>query len=79
MATIERQFYRSWRGPRVSDIDTWRLVFDRCTGNLGVRHQWETDRHSGVDDFGIAEFLVEQGAAQSALLTMLFDEATVAA
>jgi len=32
-----------------------------------------------VDDFGIAEFLVEQGSAQSALLTMLFDEATVAA
>jgi len=56
MATIERQFYRSWRGPGVSDIDTWRLVFDRCTGNLAVRHQWETDRHSGVDDFGMAEF-----------------------
>jgi hypothetical protein len=63
----------------VSDIDIWRLVFDRCTGNLVVRHQWETDRYSGVDDFGIVEFLVEQGAAQSALLTLLFDEATVAA
>jgi hypothetical protein len=45
---------------------------------LVVRHQWETDRHSGVDDFWIAEFLLEQGAAQSALLTLLFDEATVA-
>ena len=75
MATIERQFYLSWRGPDVSDIDIWRLVFDRCTGNLVVRHQWETDRHSGLDDFGIAEFLVEQGAAQSALLTLLFDAA----
>ena len=75
MATIEREFYRSWRGPGVSDIDAWRLVFDRCSGNLVVRHRWETDHHSGVDDFGIAEFLVEQAAAQSALLTLLFDEA----
>jgi hypothetical protein len=58
---------------------TWRLVFDRCTGNLMVRHQWRPTATSGVDDFGIAEFLVEQGVAQSALLTLLFDEATVAA
>jgi len=77
MATIEREFYRSWRGPSVSDIDTCRLVFD-VHRNLVIRHQWETDRHGGADDFGIAEFLVEQGAAQSALLTLLFDEATVA-
>jgi hypothetical protein len=79
MATIEREFYRSWRGPSVNDIDTWQLVFDRCSRNLMVRHQWETDRHSGVDDFGIAEFLVAQGPAQSALLTLLFDEANVPA
>ena len=79
MATIEREFYRSWRGPSVSDIDTWRLVFNRFSRNLVVRHQWETGRHSGVEDFGIAEFLVDQGAAQSALLTLLFDEATVPA
>ena len=78
MATIEREFYRSWRGPSVSDIDTWRLVFDQSSGNLVVRHQWETDRHSGADDFGIDEFLVEEGAAQSALLTLLLDEATAA-
>jgi|HubBroStandDraft_6_1064221.scaffolds.fasta_scaffold501122_1 hypothetical protein len=79
MATIEREFYRSWRGPSVSDIDTWQLVFDRFSRNLVVRHQWEADRHTGVDDFGIAEFLVDQGPAQSALLTLLFDEANVPA
>jgi hypothetical protein len=79
MATIEREFYWSCRGPSVSDIDTWRLVFDRCSRNLVARHQWKTDRHSGMYDFGIAEFLVEQGATQSALLTLLFDEMTVPA
>jgi hypothetical protein len=55
------------------------LVFDRFSRNLVVRHQWEADRHTGVDDFGIAEFLVDQGPAQSALLTLLFDEANVPA
>jgi len=79
MATIEREFYRSWRGPSVSDLDTWQLVFDRFSRNLVVRHQWEAARHTGVDDFGIAEFLVDQGPAQSALLTLLFDEANVPA
>ena len=76
MATIEREFYRSWRGPNVSDIDTWQLVFDRFSRNLVVAINGS---HTGVDDFGIAEFLVDQGPAQSALLTLLFDEANVPA
>ena len=77
MASIEREFYRSARGPSPSDEDAWRLVFDREAGGLLVRHEWQSERHSGVDELGIAEFLVQQGAAQTALLTMLFAEATV--
>ena len=76
MATIEREFYRSSRGPAPRDEDAWRLVFDRATGRLIVRHEWEADRHSGLDELPVAEFLAEQGAPQTALLTMLFGEAT---
>jgi hypothetical protein len=71
MAVTEREFYRSARGPSPSDEDAWRLVFDNSTG-LFVRHEWQSKRHSGADDFAIAEFLAEQGAAQSALLNLLF-------
>jgi hypothetical protein len=38
MATIEREFYRSARGPAPTDDDTWRLVFDSRAGRLLVRH-----------------------------------------
>jgi hypothetical protein len=77
MAVLQREFYRSGRGPSLGDEDIWRLVFDRATGNLLVRHEWESARHSGLDEFGIAEFLAQQGAAQAALLSLLFSEAAV--
>lgn len=48
-----------------------------ATGSLLVRHEWKTERHSGVDEFEIAEFLAQQGAAQAALLNLLFSEETV--
>jgi hypothetical protein len=77
MAVIQREFYRSVRGPSPSDEDVWRLAFDPATGSLSVRHEWDSQRHNGVDDFGIEEFLAQQGAAQTALLSLLFGEATV--
>jgi len=79
VTSIQREIYRSLRGPTPSDEDVWRLVFDRATGNLLVRHEWESDRHSGVDDFEINEFLAEQGAAQTALMSILFGEITAEA
>ena len=79
VTSIQREIYRSVRGPTPGDEDVWRLVFDRATGNLLVRHEWESDRHSGVDDFEINEFLAEQGAAQTALMSILFGEITAEA
>ena len=75
MAVLEREFYRSARGPAPEDIDIWRLIFDETGANLLVRHEWRTERHSGVDDFTIAEFLLSEGAARDALLAALFGPA----
>jgi hypothetical protein len=76
MTAIEHEFHRSWRGPKADDVDRWRLVLDRESGNLTVRHEWKAERHSGTDEFGIAEFLVQQGAPQAALFALLFGEVT---
>jgi hypothetical protein len=35
--TIEREFYRSARGPAPTDEDTWHLVFDPTVRRLGGR------------------------------------------
>jgi hypothetical protein len=77
MTVLQRELYRSSRGPRAGDRDVWFVVFDRVTGKLLVRHEWDADRHSGFDEFGIAEFLTQAGAAPGALLTLLFTEAIV--
>ena len=47
MATIEREFYRSARGPAPTDEDTWRLVYDPRPMRLLVRHKWEAAGHNG--------------------------------
>jgi len=54
MAIIQREFYHGARGPSATDEDRWRLVFDEATGNLVVRHEWESERHSGVMSLGWA-------------------------
>jgi hypothetical protein len=72
MAAINREFYRSWRGPGPADQESWSLVFDPETGGLLVRHEWRTSRHVGVDDFDVTEFLKQPGAAQTALIESLF-------
>jgi len=76
MRSIEREFYHSARGPRPSDAESWRLVFDCDAGTLLVRHEWNSERHAGVDEFGIGEFLTQDGGPQNALLALLFGEAT---
>ena len=75
MAILEREFYRSARGPAADDIDIWRLIFDEAEANLLIRHEWRTERHSGIDDFTVAEFLLSEGAARDALLAVLFGPA----
>jgi hypothetical protein len=72
MAAIQRQFYRSWRGPTPADEDTWSLLFDPATRRLLVRHEWQGSGHSGFDDLPVAEFLEQTGGAQSALIDELF-------
>jgi hypothetical protein len=72
MAVIQREFYRSARGPGPADEDSWCLVFDRQTKRLLVRHEWHATGHSGVDEFEIAEFLEDASAAQEALIDSLF-------
>ena len=72
LATIEREFYRSARGPAPTDEDAWRLVFDQRAMRLLVRHEWDAAGHNGVDEFEIAEFLAQDGAAPAELIKILF-------
>ena len=72
MATIDREFYQSWRGPAPSDQDSWRLVFDPEARRFLVRHEWQTSRHDGFDELEVAEFLKQTGEAQTALIECLF-------
>jgi hypothetical protein len=72
MATIQREFYRSTRGPAPTDGDWWCLVLAPETHRLFVRHEWQTARHSGVDEFEIAEFLEQESPARDALMDDLF-------
>jgi hypothetical protein len=63
MTILEREFYRSARGPAPADEDTWRLVFDQSAKRLFVRHEWHAMRHAGTDEFTLDEFLIQRGAA----------------
>ena len=74
---LQREFYRSARGPAPGDVDIWRLAFDATNAALIVRHEWRTERHSGVDDFTTAEFLLQPGAAREALIAALFGPAEI--
>ncbi len=76
MAILEREFYRSARGPAPADEDAWRLVFDQNAERLFVRHEWHATGHAGVDEFTVAVFLTQRGAAPEALLALLFDRVT---
>lgn len=72
MAMIDRKFHESWRGPGPNDRDSWSLVFDPETRRLLVRHEWQTSWHNGLDEFEVAEFLRQDGEAQTALIDSLF-------
>jgi hypothetical protein len=77
MTVLRREFYRYARVPAPGDQDLWFLVFDRVTEELLVRHEWDAERHSGADEFGIAEFVTQTGAAPEALLSLLFADTAV--
>jgi hypothetical protein len=72
MTVINREFYRSWRGPAPSDQDSWSLVFDPETRRLRVRHPWQTSRQDGFDEIEVAEFLQTNGSTQTAPIDSLF-------
>jgi hypothetical protein len=72
MQIVQREFYRSGRGPTPKDEDVWSLIFDSDTRRLVVRHECETRGHSGFDEFNIDEFLAQEGAEQTALIDELF-------
>jgi hypothetical protein len=73
---LEREFYRSARGPAPAHEDIWRLVFDRNANRLVIRHEWQTVGYAGVEDRTVDEFLAQNGAA-NALLALLFDRTSV--
>ena len=80
MAILEREFYRSARGPHPADLDIWRLVLDLDdTGDIVVRHEWQTARDSGFDHFTLVEFLAEDSAERDALVALLFGTTASAA
>ncbi len=64
---------------RPTDTDYWRLVLDESGKHLLVRHEWRTARHSGSNDFTLADFLGQPGAARDALVRLLFEQETVGA
>jgi hypothetical protein len=64
--TVELEFHRNARGPTPTDVDCWHLIFDGKAKRLFVGHEWETIRHSGVEEFDIAEFLAQEGEAYGA-------------
>jgi hypothetical protein len=72
MTAIQREFYRSSRGPGPADEDSWCLVFDSETRRLLVRHEWQSSGHSGFDELPVTEFLEQSGGAQTALIDSLF-------
>ena len=77
-AVLEREFFRSPRGPAPSDEDMWRLVFDPRASDLIVRHEWQAAGHAGLDEYTVPEFLAEKSAAAEALVTLLFGRVPVA-
>ena len=72
MTAIQREFYRSSRGPGPADEDSWYLVFDSEARRLLVRHEWQSSGHCGFDELPVAEFLEQSGGAQTALIDSLF-------
>jgi hypothetical protein len=79
MAMLEREFYRGARGPAPTDSDSFRLVLDETGKHLLVRHEWRTTRHSGTNDFTLADFLGQEGSARDALIELLFETAPTTA
>jgi len=68
MAFLKRELHRQVRGPKITELDCWNLVFDTDTKRLYVEHEW-TYLDSGVrgaadyrtDIMDIAAYLTQGG------------------
>ena len=40
MAFLKRELHRQVKGPEVTELDFWNLVFDTDTKRLYVEHEW---------------------------------------
>ncbi|MFG3593654.1 hypothetical protein [Bradyrhizobium sp. RDI18] len=68
MAFLKRELHRQVKGPEITELDFWNLVFDTDTKRLYVEHEWSylDSRIRGVADYrtdvmDIAEYLTQGG------------------
>ncbi|WP_028345602.1 hypothetical protein [Bradyrhizobium murdochi] len=68
MAFLKRELHRQVKGPEITELDFWNLVFDTDTKRLYVEHEWSylDSRIRGAADYrtdvmDIAEYLTQGG------------------
>ena len=68
MAFLKRELHREVKGPEVTELDFWNLVFDTDTKRLYVEHEWTylDSRIRGATDYrtdvmDIAAYLTQGG------------------
>jgi hypothetical protein len=68
MAFLKRELHREVKGPEITELDFWSLVFDTDTKRLYVEHEWThlDPRIRGSADYrtdimDIAEYLTQGG------------------
>lgn len=68
MAVLKRELHRQVKGPEITELDFWNLVFDTDTKRLYVEHEWTylDSRIRGAADYrtdvmDIAAYLTQGG------------------
>jgi hypothetical protein len=68
MASLKRELHRQVKGPEITELDFWNLVFDTDTKRLYVEHEWTylDSRIRGTADYrtdvmDIATYLTQGG------------------
>jgi hypothetical protein len=68
MAFLKRELHRQVKGPEITELDFWNLVFDTDTKRLYVEHEWTylDSRIRGTADYrtdvmDIAAYLTQGG------------------
>ncbi|NOJ42844.1 hypothetical protein [Bradyrhizobium australiense] len=68
MAFLKRELHRQVKGPEITELDFWSLVFDTDSKRLYVEHEWTymDPRIRGAADYrtdamDIAEYLTQGG------------------